>query len=89
MKTVMPMTHVTCKVELFGSCWVVGMCDHGHIVFKEAEMLLCPNTDGLSAVLLGSVRQSSSSSALGGSTLCFSDFKVLSSDPELLGRCRF
>lgn len=48
----MPMTQVYCKVELFGSHCVVGMCGHGNVGFTEAVMLLCSNAGGLCAFLL-------------------------------------
>lgn len=47
----MPVTHVDCNVELFGSHCVVGMCGHSHVRFVEAVML-CTDAGGLCAVLL-------------------------------------
>lgn len=50
MEDVMPVTHVDCNTELFGSHRIVGMCSHGNVGFMEA-VILCPN-GGLCAFLL-------------------------------------
>lgn len=88
MEDVMPITHVDCSTELFGSHHIVEMCSHAMLGSRRLWYCVLMVGFVLFSSVLAVLGQLPSFSVLDSLTSCFSDFKVHYNYPGILWSCR-